>query len=76
MSPRERAYAPQFLVGAVPGEGSRVGQMVKTVGLFALIAVPVGFLISSAQSRKQLEDEKAAFRRVGLDWNQRYQHPK
>jgi len=50
--------------------------MVKTIGLFALTVLPVGFLISSVNSRKQTEAEKAAFRRAGLDWDKRFQYPK
>ena len=74
MSPRERTYAPVFLVGADPSEG-RLGSAAKTIGLFALIALPIGFLLSAAQSRQQTSLEKAEFRRVGLDWNKRHQYP-
>ena len=74
MSPRERTYAPMFLVGADPSEG-RLGGAVKTIGLFALFALPLGFLLSASQNRQQTSTEKAAFERIGLDWNKRYQHP-
>jgi glucose uptake protein GlcU len=50
--------------------------MAKTIGLFALVALPVGFLLSSVQSRKQTEAEKVAFRRAGLDWDKRLQYPR
>ena len=74
MSPRERTYAPVFLVGADPSEG-RLGSAAKTIGLFALIALPLGFLLSAAKNRQQTSAEKVAFERLGLDWNKRYQHP-
>ena len=76
MSPRERTYGPVFLVGADPSEGRSFGRAAKTIGLFTLFALPVGFLISAAQTRRQNALEKAEFRRVGLDWNKRYQQPK
>jgi hypothetical protein len=76
VSPRERTHAPGFAIGADPSEGRSVGRMAKTIGLFALVALPVGILISSVKSRNQTESEKAAFRRVGLDWNKRFQYPK
>ena len=52
------------------GEHGAAG-IAKTVGLFALFAIPVGILLSKAQERKQARAEKAAFRRLGLDWEQR-----
>lgn len=44
----------------------------KTVAIFALFAVPAGLLLSKRRERKHLRDEKAAFGRLGLDWNQRF----
>jgi len=76
VSLRERTYVPTSSIGADPSEGRSVGRMVKTIGLFALTVLPVGFLISSVNSRKQTEAEKAAFRRAGLDWDKRFQYPK
>ena len=63
-----------FLVGADSSEG-RFSWAVKTIGLFALLALPLGFLLSASQNRQQTSTEKAAFERLGLDWNKRYQHP-
>lgn len=51
--------------------GERAAGIAKTIGLFALFAIPVGILLSTTQDRKQLQAEKAAFRRSGLDWEQR-----
>lgn len=55
------------------GERGATG-IAKTIGLFALFAIPVGFLIGKTQERKQTQAEKAAFRRLGLDWEQRARH--
>ncbi|MBE3109473.1 MAG: hypothetical protein IMZ46_03005 [Acidobacteria bacterium] len=52
-----------------------MGSAAKTIGLFALIALPLGFLLSAAKNRQQTSAEKVAFERLGLDWNKRYQHP-
>ena len=48
--------------------------LAKTIGLFALIAIPVGLLLSKTQERKQTRAEMAEFRRLGLDWDQRARH--
>lgn len=71
MSPRER---PMY-VAADPSEGG-VGRTVAAFALFAVVALPVGLLISSIKSQQQLREEKAAFRRLGLDWEKRFQYPK
>lgn len=52
------------------GERDAAG-MGKTLGLFALIALPIGLLLSKTKERQQTRAEKAEFRRLGLDWNQR-----
>ena len=46
-------------------------QMLIYTGIFALFAIPVGILLSKRQERKQTQAEKAAFGRLGLDWEQR-----
>ena len=48
--------------------------LAKTIGLFALIALPLGLLLSKTKERKQTRVEKAEFRRLGLDWDQRARH--
>lgn len=63
MSPREITY--------LSGEGSRIGGAAKTIGLFALIALPIGILLSSLKTKQQIDAEKAEFRRLGLDWDSR-----
>ena len=55
------------------GERGAAG-VAKTIGLFALFALPVGILLSKMQERKQVRAEKTAFRRSGLDWEQRVRH--
>lgn len=44
----------------------------KTIGLFALFAIPAGLILSKMQSHSHVQAEKAAFRRSGLDWEQRF----
>ena len=74
------AYAafrsPRTFAGADPSEGRGLGSTAKTIALFALIALPVGLLLSRSQTRQQTQAEKAAFRRTGLDWENRFQYPK
>jgi hypothetical protein len=42
------------------------------LAVLALVALPAGvFLSKLRQERKELEEEKAEFRRLGWDWNQR-----
>lgn len=80
MSPRERAdrqYAGRRsdMIGEQqPSETS--GGAAKTIALFAVVAIPLGLLISSFKTRQQMHDEKTAFRQLGLDWEKRFQHPK
>ena len=56
----------------VSGEGrsSRAADIAKTLGFFAVF-LSAGWFLSKRQERKQLEEEKAAFRRLGMDWSQR-----
>lgn len=72
MSPRER---PTY-VAADPSEGRSVGRVAGAVALFALVALPVGILLSSIKTREQIRAEQTAFRRTGLDWEKRFQYPK
>ena len=78
--------APPFnkptIAGEVPSEsrhdagenrGGPVG-VAKTIAIFALVALPVGILLSKAQERKLLRAEKAEFNRLGLDWSQRVRY--
>ena len=58
----------------ISGEGRGPGGIVKTVALFALFAIPVGIILTKTQEKKQLRDEKASFRRLGLDWSQRVRY--
>jgi hypothetical protein len=57
-------------IGAEPNDRGAAG-VAKTVGIFALFAIPVGIILTSMQEKKQLREEKAAFQRLGLDWNKR-----
>lgn len=77
MSPRETPTyadrrAPAMAVGADPSEGRSLGRTAGTIALFAVIAIPLGILISSIKTREQIRVEQAAFRRVGLDWEKRF----
>jgi len=59
---------------AVSGETERRGRAAegaKSLAIFAVFAIPAGFLLSKRKERKQLLEEKADFRRLGLDWNKR-----
>lgn len=76
MSPRECADRRLWVVGADPSADPSVGRTAATIALFAVIALPIGMLISSANTRKQESAERDAFRRAGLDWNKRFQYPK
>ena len=58
----------------ISGEGRGPGGIAKTIAIFALVALPVGILLSKAQERKQLRAEKAEFHRLGLDWSQRVRY--
>lgn len=58
----------------ISGEDRGPGSTAKTIAIFALFAIPVGIILTKAQEKKQLREEKAAFRRIGLDWNQRVRH--
>ena len=73
-APLERgqpAYAQRTVSGAEVG-GGKIAGFAKTVGLFALVAVPVGILLSRSKERRQAELEKAEFRRLGWDWEKRH----
>lgn len=56
---------------AISGERGGAASIVKTIGLFALFAIPAGILLSKVKESKQERTEKAAFRRLGLDWERR-----
>lgn len=60
---------------AVSGSGevgeSKAASIAKTAAIFTLIAIPFGILVSKSQEKKQLQAEKAEFRRLGWDWRQR-----
>ena len=72
MSPRER---PTY-VAADPSEGRSIGRTAAAIALFAAIALPIGILISSRTTQQQIRAEKEAFRRIGMDWEKRFQYPK
>lgn len=55
----------------ISGEDRGPGGIAKTVAIFALLAIPVGIILTKTQEKKQLRDEKAAFRRIGIDWDKR-----
>ena len=55
---------------ATSGERDAAG-IGKTVGLFVLFALPIGILLSKTKERQQTRVEKAEFRRLGWDWEQR-----
>lgn len=77
MSTRSAAFrSPRTFAGADPSEGRGLGSTAKTIALFALIALPVGILVSRSQARQQTQEEKEAFRRRGVDWESRFQYPK
>lgn len=63
---------------AVAGSGevgeSKAVSIAKTAAIFTLFAIPFGILVSKAQEKKQLQAEKAEFRRIGWDWGQRARH--
>jgi hypothetical protein len=46
----------------------------KGLALFAVFALPTGLLISKMKERQNLREEKASFRRLGLDWNKRFHY--
>jgi hypothetical protein len=79
MSPRETpTYADRVApalaaeADADPSEGRSFGRTAGTIALFAVIALPLGILISSIKTREQIRTEQAAFRRLGLDWEKRF----
>jgi len=55
----------------ISGEDRSPGGLAKIVTIFALFAIPVGIILTKVQEKKQLREEKAAFCRIGLDWNKR-----
>lgn len=57
-------------IGAESDDRGPAG-IVKTVLIFAAVAIPIGIILTKTQEKKQLRDEKAAFQRIGLDWNKR-----
>ena len=71
VSPRERTY-----VAADPSEERSLGRTAKTIALFAVIALPLGILISSIKTREHIRAEQAVFRRSGVPWEKRFQYPK
>ena len=72
--------APPFNKPTISGEASSEGcwdgpaGAAKTFAIFALVALPVGILLSKAQERKLHRTEKAEFQRLGLDWSQRVRY--
>ena len=60
-------------IGAEPGgNGLRTAiDIVKTLGLFAVVALPIGLIIDRTKASQQTRAEKAEFHRLGLDWSQR-----
>jgi len=71
MSPRERTY-----VAADPSEERSLGRTAKAIALFAVIAIPLGVIISSIKTREQIRAEQAVFRRSGVAWERRFLYPK
>ena len=67
---RHPPYGSTATGAELPG-GGKAAAFAKTVGLFALVALPLGLLISRSKARTQTEAEKAEFRRLGWDWDQR-----
>jgi hypothetical protein len=55
----------------ISGSDRGSGGIVKTIALFAVFAIPVGILLSRAQEKKHLRNEKDTFQRLGVDWNKR-----
>ena len=55
----------------ISGEDRGASGVAKTIAIFALFAIPVGLILTKTQEKKQLREEKDAFRRAGLDWNKR-----
>lgn len=56
--------------GATNGRGfGGPSGVAKAIGLFAVFAIPAGLLVEKHRASKQLREERAAFRRLGLDWN-------
>ena len=53
------------------GRGSSGAGLAKTIALFAVFALPAGIVLSKMQASRQDRAEKATFRRLGLDWEQR-----
>lgn len=63
--------SPTWIAASPEGDRSRAFNIAKTLGLFAIIALPIGMLIEKTKTRKQDRVEQAEFRRLGLDWNLR-----
>jgi len=66
---------PPFSRPTISGEargGSGPVDFAKGVAIFAAFAIPAGLIISKMQERKHIREEKASFRRLGLDWDKRF----
>ena len=59
---------------AISGESRGSGALAKTVAIFAVFTIPVGILLMKSQEKKQIHDEKAAFQRLGFDWDKRVRY--
>ena len=69
---RHRPYGQTVSGAEALAAGGKLAGFAKTVGLFALVALPIGLLISRGKERRQVELEKAEFRRLGWDWDKRH----
>lgn len=58
-------------VGATSESGSSLVGAIKTIAIFSLVAIPAGLYLARRKDRSQERAERAEFRRLGWDWDQR-----